>query len=168
MWIVVGAHAPLFHDDLHFLGELLLGKLQIHHAVGLELERQREFRFVQLLVVGGVIARGERVVTASGSGNDPGEFTARHFLRTLEHHVLEHVRHARSAAYFIHAAGAIPHHGHHHWRAVILFDDHLQAVAQRALHRVRRATCRRHADQRQRQRQHRPARVRKFIEHAYV
>ena len=114
MRIVVGTHAPLFHDDLHFLGELLFRKLQILHAVGLELQRQRELRLVQLLVVGGVIARGEGVVAASGAGDDPGELAARHFLRTLEHHVLEHMRHTRGAAHFIHAAGAIPHHGHRH------------------------------------------------------
>ena len=95
-----------------------------------------QLRFVQLLVVGGVIARGERIVAAAGAGDDPGEFTARHFLRALEHHVLEHMRHAGGAADFIHAAGAIPHHRHRHRGAVILLDDNLQAVGQRALRRA--------------------------------
>jgi len=63
--------------------------------------------------------------------------------------VLEHVRHTGGAAHLVHTAGAIPHHRHCNRRTVILLDDDLHSVGQRALRNRGRKSARHDEYQRQ-------------------
>ena len=139
---VIGTRTPLFHDHSKLLGKLVFRKGQIHHAIGFQLQRKRQPGFVQLLVVAGVVARGKCIVTSAGAGDDAGKFPDRDFPGSFEHHVFEHVRDAGRTAHFIHAAGAIPHHGNSNRRAMVFLDQDFHSVAQCMLRDVRRdCTC---------------------------
>ena len=52
------------------------------------------------------------------------------FLRTLEHHVFQHVGYAGHAAIFIAGANLVPDLRNHGGRTVILLNQNLQAVVQ--------------------------------------
>ena len=73
MRIIVGAPAAFFHHHLDLFVEFFLRHLQIVHAVGFQLHRQRQFGFVQLLEIGRVIVGGESVLAPARCRNDPGE-----------------------------------------------------------------------------------------------
>jgi hypothetical protein len=64
-----------FHDHLDFLLELLGVDIEVTHAVGLKLDHFFQFLFWYLLEISGVVAAGEGIVTAAGSGNALVEFT---------------------------------------------------------------------------------------------
>ena len=89
--------------------------------------------FLHLLEIGRVIAVGEGVVAAAGSGDELVELAGGLPSVSLEHHVLEHVRDAGLAVDFVHAAGAVPDHGHDHRCAAVLLDDDAQAIRERVL-----------------------------------
>jgi hypothetical protein len=127
---VLGAHAPLFHHHVDFLGELLRRQDQVGHAVGFQLERQLQPVFPQGLEIGRVVPGGEGVLPAAGGGDALGKFTGGNILRALEHHVLQHMGDAGAAVALIHAAGPVPDLGHHHRRAPVGLDDDPHAVGQ--------------------------------------
>jgi hypothetical protein len=73
---VVGAHAALFLDHLQLLGELGVAVAVVRKAVGLQRHRVGQLAGRHLLVVAGVVARGEGVLApaqrATRRENSPG------------------------------------------------------------------------------------------------
>ena len=98
------------------------------HAVRFQLERQRELGFFQCLEIRSLIVVGKCVLAPARCCNLLGELARRHLLRTLEHHVLQHMRHTRGAVVLIHTAGLVPHLGNHHRGAMVFFYDHFEPI----------------------------------------
>ena len=130
---IVGAQSPLLHDDLDLFGELFRRQRQVRHAVGFQLERERQLRFLQLLVIAGRVLGSERIVATARRRDAFRKFAGGNGLRALEHHVLEHVRDTRFAVHFVDTAGAIPDHRHDGGGAVIFLNDDAQAVRELVL-----------------------------------
>ena len=126
--LVVSAPAAFIAHYFHFLFEFGLRQDQIMHAVGFQLERQRELGFFQGLEIGGLIVIGKCVLAPARRRDLFGELARRHLLRTLEHHVLQHMRHPRGAVVLIHTAGLVPHLGNDHRGAMVFFYDHFEPV----------------------------------------
>ena len=137
MRLVVGAQAALFHDDPDFPGEIGCGEIQVAHPVGFQLHRQRQFRLVQLLKIGGVVIAGKGVLAPARCRDALGKFACRHAMGALEHQVLQHMRDAGHAGALVHAACLVPDLLHHHRRAAVFLDDDFQPVRQRAFEHLR-------------------------------
>ncbi|MNK92585.1 hypothetical protein D3C87_1127130 [compost metagenome] len=125
---VVGAQAALFHHDLHLAIELVLLDDEVGHAVGFQLHHLRQVLLGDLLVVEREVAVGHGVLAAAKHGDLARELAHRHLRRALEHHVFEHVGHARGAAHLVDAARAVPDLVRHGGRAMVFLDDHAHAV----------------------------------------
>ncbi len=147
MRLVVSAPAAFFHHHADLLGELFFGQHQIVHAVGFELDGKRQLRFLQLLEIRRVIAAGKGIFASAGSSDDARELARLDLLRTLEHHVFQHMGNAGLAVDFVDAAGAIPDLRHHHRRAVVFLDDDAHPVIQLEFMRIGERQCRQHGQQ---------------------
>ena len=134
--LVVGAQPALFLDHLELAAELVIGEHQVLHAVGFERHHRRQVGGRHLLEVRGVVLASERVVAPADRGHALVELARADVLGALEHHVLEHVGHARHAIGLVHGAGAVPHHVHHGRCAAVFLDDQLHAVGKGGLERV--------------------------------
>ena len=128
---VVGTQATLLLDHFDFPLEFVIGPLVFRKTVGLELHHIAQTRRRYLLVIAGVVARGKGVLAAPEFGNPARKLTRCDAGRSLEHHVFEHMGHARSTIHFIHRARPYPHHVHHGRRATFGPDDDLHAIGQR-------------------------------------
>ena len=130
MRIVLGTHAPFFHDDLELWRKLFCIQLEIRHAVSFQFHHLGQSAFRYLLEVGGVIEAGKGIVAPASRCDTPGKFTRTDLFGTLEHHVFEHVSKAGSAIHLVDGTGTIPNHLHHGWCAMIFLDDDVQAIGQ--------------------------------------
>ncbi len=131
--LVVGAQAPLLLDHLDLALELIVGPLVAGEAVGFELHHVLQPGRGNLLVVAGVVARGEGVLAASQRGDAARELAGLQVLAALEHHVLERVRDARGAVDLVDRADAHPDHLYRRRRAPIGLHDHRHAVGESEL-----------------------------------
>ena len=106
--LIIGAESPFLHHHFNFLGELLFCQHQVAHPVRFQLHRQRQPGLMQLLEIGGVIAAGESILASACRSDQRRKFAAGKFLRTLEHHMFQHMGHAGDAIYFINASRLVP------------------------------------------------------------
>ena len=127
---VLGARAALLEDHLALGRHLLLGELQVHHAVGFHLHHGLEPVLGDALEVAGHVVGGEGVVLAAEPGDDLGEGAGGDLVRRLEHQVLEEVGDARDARRLVGRADAIPDVVRDDGSAVVRHDHHLQAVGE--------------------------------------
>ena len=125
----------LLHDVLLVRQLGLIDLLeQVAHAIGLEPQRQLELvRRHRLEVVGAIEIRRAVDAGRAGAGEQPEVRVALDVLRALEHHVLEQVREARAAGRLVRGADVIPDVDADERHAMILGEDHFEAVRQRVL-----------------------------------
>ena len=135
--------APFLQHHVAFRPDHFVSQYEPAHAVGLEFHHLRQRIRANLLVVGGVVARGEGVLIAADSGNGGGEVAGSMFFRTLEHQVFEKMRNAGAARLLIGAANLVPDHMGDHGCAAIRNNDDLKSVLQREARRaiVRAGRC---------------------------
>ena len=41
VWLIIRAHAPLFHDDFNFFAEFSFGQMQVAHTIRFKLHSKR-------------------------------------------------------------------------------------------------------------------------------
>ena len=82
------------------------------------------------MVIAGVIARGEGVFAPAECGHLARKLAGLERGGALEHHVLQHMGHARGAVHLVHGAHPHPQHVHRRGRAAVGFDDDGQAISQ--------------------------------------
>ena len=86
-----------------------------------------------MLVIARIVPVGKRIFQPAQSRHTARKFARSQLFRALEHHVLQHVRHARGAIDFIHGPYAQPQHVHGCGRTAIRLHDELHAIAQSEL-----------------------------------
>ena len=128
--VVVGAGTALLLDDLQFFGELLRLQGEIAHALGLELEGDLQTVVRERLEIGGVVTPGEGVLLPAVLRDDARELARGEPLGTLEHHVLEQVRHAGDPAVLVTRSHLVPDLRDEDRGASVRFDQHLEAVVE--------------------------------------
>ena len=80
-------------------------------------------------MIPGVIFSRKSIVTTAQRGHFFAELTWLEIGSALEHHVLEHMRHARRAILLINAARAIPDHVRNGRRTPIFLHDDAHAIS---------------------------------------
>ena len=135
--LVFGAQTALFLDHLDFALELVIGPLVVRKAVGLQAHHVFQTVRGNLLVIACVVAAGEGVFLTTQRCHPARKLARRHGLGALEHHVLQHMGHARGAIDLVHGAHAQPHHVHGRGRTAVGLHDELHAIGQRELLRAR-------------------------------
>ena len=140
--IVVGTPAAFLHHHLDLFIKLRLRHLQIVHAVGLQLHRQRQFGFMQLLKVSRVVVGGEGILASACRRDDFGELADRNGFGTLEHHMFQRMRHTCITCFLVHAPHVVPDLLHHNRCPVVFLDDDIEPVAQCLLECFRVCNCR--------------------------
>ncbi len=131
--LVVGAQAAFFLDHFDFAGELFWWQLEAGQAIGFEFEGHGQTVAGQHLVVGGVVVAGEGVFLGAQFTQDARGFAGVELAAALEHHVFEGVGQAGLARRLVAGADLVPELGNHHRGAVILANDHLQAIVEEEL-----------------------------------
>ena len=141
--IVFHPHAALFQHHVALGGDVVVGQIQIGHAIGLQIHRQFQPVRRDLLIEGGIVMGGEGVILAAILGDGLGIEIARHLLGAAEHHVFEEMGNARDARRIVHRAHLEPQHLGDDRGAVIRDHQHLHAVGQRELKGLGRRGLRR-------------------------
>ena len=100
--IVFGTKPSLLLDHFQFLLEFFIRPLVVGKAIRFELHHIFQPVRGNLLEVAGVILARESILPPAQRRHLARKFTRFHNFRTLEQHVFEHMRHARSAVHFIH------------------------------------------------------------------
>ena len=122
------ALTAFFFNHLDLAPERVVGPAVVGKAVGLQAHHGFEPVGGHLLVVSGHVVAGKGVVAPTQFGHPARELTLRHAGRAFEHHVLQHVCHARGAVHLVHRSHAHPQHvnggggtpvGLHHQRHAI-------------------------------------------------
>ena len=129
--IVFGARAPLLDHDLALGVDLLGVEQQVVHPVRLEVEHEVELVGDEVDVVRSHVLRGERVVLSAVLLYEPGELAGPVVRCALEHHVLEEVGDPGGSAVLVPRADAIPGLDGHDRAAMVLQQQHAQAVLER-------------------------------------
>ena len=133
--IVVDLPAFLAHH-LALGRDILLGQDEIGHPVGFDLHDEREPIPADLLVVGRIVATGDRIVLAAVPVHDVREFAGTERPRALEKKVLEEVGDPGLALRFVGRSHRIPHYVGDDWSTPIGDHRHLQAIVQSELARL--------------------------------
>ncbi len=123
--------ANLFFDHVLLVGQRFFGDGQRGHAIGLEPEHALEVIRGDRLVVVGPIGLGVAVERPAGPVDVPGVGALGHLGRAVEHHVLEQMREPGEALLLLRRADLVRDVRGHDRRAVVLAQDHLQAVVER-------------------------------------
>ena len=134
---VLGALTALVLDHVALVVERLLETRAVEqepHPVALQPQRELELVGRHDLEVVGSILRGRAVDVGGARLLQVLEvLVLRDVLRPLEHHVLEQVGEAGAPRGFVARADLVPDVDHHLGHAVILVQDHLEAVRQGVL-----------------------------------
>ena len=104
---------------------------QVAHAVGLEEQRQVQRVGWHVDVVVRAVVRSGCVIAATGRLEQRVEQALFYILGAFEHQVLEQVREAGTADLLVGGSRVVPDVDRHHGHAVILVQDHRQAVGER-------------------------------------
>ena len=128
--IGIGAHPPLFENDIALGRHYLVGQDQIFHPVGLIVHADVEVLLGDALEIGGVVIRGESILLAAEIGDQLGKLALRMVLVPLN------IKCSRKCAMpdlpdrIVGRAIAIPDHMRHDGRPVVLDDDDLETVGE--------------------------------------
>jgi hypothetical protein len=125
--IGVGAHPPLFENDVTLRRNNVIGEDEAGHAIGLERHHRGEMLFGNALEIGGVVVSREGILLAAKFGDEVGE-TLRVRFGALEHQVFEEMRDARLARRIVGRAVLVPDHVGDDRRAVVGDHHDLHAV----------------------------------------
>ena len=140
--VVLVPHAALFLHHVAFGQEVLGVQKEVLHAVRLEVHGDLEAVGREVLEVRRVVLAREGVVIAAVPLHDLGELLGTVFLRPLEHHVLQEMRHAGLAEPFVPRPDPVPDLEGDHRRLVLFLEQDLQTVGQdrlRDLHLLAKA-----------------------------
>ena len=135
--IVLGARAPLLHDDLPLGIDLLGIEEEVSHAVRLERQRQVHLVGGDIDVVRGHVLARERIVLAAVLLDEAGELSLAVGRRALEHHVLEEVGQPGRAGPLVARPDAVPDLDGDDRAPVVLQHEHPQAIVQGGLGHAR-------------------------------
>src|SRR6185295_1438041 len=129
-WVVLGARAALLEDHLAFRDHVLLGKLQVRHAIGFHLHDGAQAFLGYALEITRVVVGREGIVLATEAGDDLGEVTGGNLVRRLEHQMFKKVGNARRPRRIVGRACEIPHIVRDDRGAVVRDDNDAQPVCQ--------------------------------------
>ena len=130
--VVIRGEAALFADYLHFVFKIGIAEIQVHHAVGLQLQHLRQAAHGKFLVIHGFVARSEGVVAAAQRRNAAAEFAGGHGGRAFKHHVLQGMAQASFACVLVGTAHLKPQLRNRHRRAVVFTHNHFHTIGQHA------------------------------------
>ncbi len=133
LWVILGTQPTLLPDHRQLLEKRLLRQREVAHPLGLQLEGDFEPILGQGLEIGRVIATGKGVLVTAVLRDDAGELTGGEPLRTLEHHMLQHMGDTGHAAVLIARADLVPDLGSDDRGAMIGLHQHLQPIVQHLL-----------------------------------